>query len=245
MTEDAGFGFGAALIMEGATEEVFYSEFIRHLVAVHGASISRLENDGSSGSVLTRPDGISALIMMDRVGTVTQMVNSGIWFERACAGRYQIPWFVFLCYDTDEYCSNVTKFHEGDWARLHNQIGAQARQVIDLAASADIEDIMLCDYPGVLRFLGLPEDTALPPGRKGKARMKRLFHMVALNRPYHEGQKALPLIRSLDMEAIKAAAPVPFKELEETLFGGSWNENGQSPLAQCWYQVASISPRAI
>jgi hypothetical protein len=68
---------------------------------------------------------------------------------------------------------------------------------------------MLCDYAGVLNFLGLPADTDLPNGRKGKARMKKLHKKVALNKPYHEGDKARPLIRALDMDKILKTAPIP------------------------------------
>lgn len=219
MAEGAAYSFGVAFIMEGATEKVFYSEFMRHLADRHGAAIDKLENDEGIASVLLRQDGVSVLVKMDSVGTVTQVANSGVWFERACAARYAIPWIVFLCYDTDEYHSNVTKFQEGDWARLRSRIGSRSRRIIDLAASADIEDIMLSDYRGVLSYLGLPEDTPLPTGGKGKIKMKKLFRMVALNRPYHEGPRALPLIKSLDMEAIERAAPVPLDELEKVLFG--------------------------
>jgi hypothetical protein len=76
---------------------------------------------------------------------------------------------------------------------MRSDIEPKAVAIVDLAAEADIEDIMLCDYAGVLGFLGLPANTELPNGRKGKVRMKKLHKMVALNKPYHEGDKARPL----------------------------------------------------
>ena len=78
---------------------------------------------------------------------------------------------------------------------------------------------MLCDYDGVLAFLGLREDTQLPKGRKGKVRMKQLHRMVAINRPYHEGERARPLVQALDMGKIVKSAPIPLGTLEATLFG--------------------------
>ena len=164
--------------------------------------------------------GLARPCQLNNVGTVTQMTNSAEWFHRSCASRHpSIPWTVFLGYDTDAYNSNITKFHEGDWARLRLDIEPKADAIIDLAAEADIEDIMLCDYAGVLSFLGLPTDTDLPNGRKGKARMKKLHKKVALNKPYHEGDKARPLIRALDMDKILKTAPIPLVSLEAAIIG--------------------------
>ena len=74
-------------------------------------------------------------------------------FDRACVGENpETAWTVFLCYDTDEHNSDITKFHEGDWAMLRESISPAAQKVVGLAAEADIEDVMLCDLPGVLSF---------------------------------------------------------------------------------------------
>ena len=37
---------------------------------------------------------------------------------------------------------------------------------------------MLCDLPGVLSFLGLPPETEMPPGNKGKTKLKKLYVSV-------------------------------------------------------------------
>lgn len=58
-------------------------------------------------------------------------------------------------------------------------ISSTAQRVVDLAAKADIEDVMLCDLPGVLSFLGLPPETEMPPGNKGKTKLKKLYRKVA------------------------------------------------------------------
>lgn len=219
MSEEVRYTGGIALIVEGATERVFYSEFIRQRAPFHDASIEKVpDGDGTNFSV-TRKDGSLELVKINNVGTVTQMTNSAEWFFRACVSRHDnIPWRVFLGYDTDAYTANITKFHQGDWKKLRDDIKPGAISITDLAANADIEDTMLCDYSGVLRFLGLPEDTPLPSGRKGKVRMKQLFRKVALNRPYHEGEKSRPLVQALDMGKILERAPIPLGVLEGALF---------------------------
>lgn len=101
--------------------------------------------------------------------------------------------------------------------RLRNDIDLAADSITDLAAEADIEDVMLCDFLGVVSFLGLPPNVGIPRGGKGKAKMKKLFRMVALNNAYHEGNRARPLIKSLDMNVIKSSSPVPLEAIDKAL----------------------------
>ena len=107
----------------------------------------------------------------------------------------------------------------GDWKRLRDDITSEAASVTDLAASADIEDIMFCDYDKVLAFLDLREDTQLPKNRKKKMRMRQLHRMMAINQPYHKNKRARPLVQALDMGKIVKSAPIPLGTLEATLFG--------------------------
>lgn len=220
MAEDPTYNAGVALIVEGATERVFYSEFVKNRACARGIAVARVADGDGTNYAVTMSDGTSVLVKFNNVGTVTQMTNSAEWFLRSCAARHSdIEWTVFLGYDTDAYNSNITKFHQGDWERLRLDIEKGASSIVDLAAEADIEDIMLCDYAGVLAFLRLPADTALPNGRKGKIKMRKLHQKVAPNKPYHEGDRALPLIRALDMERIMASAPIPLNLLEAAIFG--------------------------
>ena len=92
-----------------------------------------------------------------------------------------------------------------------------ADRVVDLAARADIEDIILCDLSGVLSFLKLPDDTPIPNGNKGKAKLKKLYRMVASNKVYHSGERAKGLIANLDMTRIKMKAPVPLNEIDDSI----------------------------
>ena len=93
----------------------------------------------------------------------------------------------------------------------------------DIGRSPDIEGIMLCNFIGVLAFLGLPSDTKMPNGRKGKAKMKKLHKMVALNKPYHEGDKTRPLVQALNISKILQTAPIPLDMLETTIIGPARN----------------------
>ena len=103
---------------------------------------------------------------------------------------------------------------------LRESISPAAQKVVDLAAEADIEDVMLCDLPGVLPFLGLPPETEMPPGNKGKAKLKKLYRKVAPNKAYHSGERAKDLISHLDMAEIRASAPIPLGEIDRAVVSG-------------------------
>lgn len=48
---------------------------------------------------------------------------------------------------------------------------------------------MLCDLPGVPSFLGLPPETEMPPGNKGKTTQEALQEGGA-EQGYHSGERA-------------------------------------------------------
>ena len=102
-------------------------------------------------------------------------------------------------------------------------ISPAAQKVVDLAAEADIKDVMLCDLPDVLSFLGLPPETEMPPGNKGKTKLKKLYRKVAPNKAYHSGERARDLISHLDMAEIRASAPVPLGEIDRAVVSGRCN----------------------
>lgn len=201
------YAVGVAFIMEGVTEKVFYKAYARHVAARLRLSCEELIVSDTPAFVVSGEGG-SALLLFHSVGSVSQIPNAGSWFTRVCAGGWPaVPWHVMLCYDTDAYNADVTKFHEGDWLQLRREIGRDVSSVSDLAAEADIEDVMLCDAEGVLSFLGLPAGTPIPGGKKGKRKMAKLHRMVAPNVAYHSGDKARPLIEALDMQLIASNAP--------------------------------------
>lgn len=87
---------------------------------------------------------------------------------------------------------------------------AKAEEIIDLAASADIEDILLFDIAGICRYLDI-DIPDKPQGRKGKAKMKALFR--SCGRAYHEGDKAEDMIESLDFQKIVENSPLNLQYL--------------------------------
>ena len=89
--------------------------------------------------------------------------------------------------------------------------------IIDFAASADIEDIMLLDIEGICAFKNQPI-VPVPSGRKGKAKMKKLFKSFGIGIAYHEGNRAEPMIKSLDFDKIIQSAPFDLHRLQTILF---------------------------
>lgn len=204
---------GIAFIVEGSTERVFFEEYIKHLADRHD-DCRVLDCDFDEDSLVVVVGERRFLTRFNNVGTVTQMPNSFAWFDRSCYGKHpQIPWTVFLCYDTDSYNAPVSKFQSDSWKLLRQDLCSRSQKVIEIAASADIEDVMLEDFSGVLSFLNLPLTTAMPSGNKGKSKMKKLFKERSPQRPYHEGERARPLIRALDLDKITRCSPLPLKKI--------------------------------
>lgn len=215
------FSRGIAFILEGDTEKVFYRELLEFYVSKHPGSDFQETQDDKSGEVyyeLTTPNAV-VIVKMFVVGTISQLTNSSKWFENFCCRAYpSLNWFVFLCYDTDSYKEPVTKFYEGDWSVLREQLSQNhAAEIVDLAAQADIEDIMLLDASSIFDFLGI-EPCPIPSGSKGKRRMKKLFRSVGRGNAYHEGKRAKTLIKALDFSVIIAEAPVDFASVERACF---------------------------
>ena len=193
---------GIAFILEGTTEKVFYKAYLDYLLT--------LDSDASLVRDISAEDGEinfwwsssnkKVLIKFYVVGTITQIVHSGKWFLNRCYKKYKIPWTVYLCYDTDSSNANISKFYEGDWKNLRQELEkAKAELVVDLAASADIEDIMLYDIESILTFLNIPMPAKLA-GRKGKAKMKFLYRNAG--KTYHEGDRAKDMIEKLDFSKL-------------------------------------------
>ena len=208
---------GIAFILEGSTEKVFYLNLIKYLASLDVGVLFEKNISDDDGEVfyLWQKKDKAILIKMHVVGTVTQVVHSGRWFENKCAKKHKLPWSVYLCYDTDSPNADVSKFHEDDWERLRNKLNkCKVNQIIDLAASADIEDIMLLDVQGVCNYLGIGVPETIR-GRKGKAKMKNLFRSCAST--YHEGEKAEAMIQMLDFEKIIREAPIELRGLKEKI----------------------------
>ncbi len=215
---DKSFNKGFAFILEGDTEREFYFSFLEFLCQKHGATLSRTINksDPDINYVLKTEDGAS-LIKFKVANTITQVPHTGKWFNSQCVGKYDsgMDWYVFLCYDKDDYKEDISKFYEGDWMFLRKSL-KKAKQIIDVAAAADIEDVMLQDNKNICHFIGCEPPVTLK-GKKGKAKLKNLFREHG--RCYHAGKRAKDLIHALDMNALIEGGLVPLKEIERLLFG--------------------------
>lgn len=215
------FEKGIAFILEGDTEKVFYLSLLEHLCEKYNGISLTKKTDNSDGEIFYTLGNSehSMLIKFNVVGTISQITNSGNWFETRCYGQHKnLSWTVFLCYDTDNYTPNISKFYEDDWKELRKMISKhKSCSIIDLAAQADIEDIMLVDADGVFNFLNIPP-TIIPSGSKGKRKMKKLFRQKGPGVAYHEGVRAKSLIDSLDFDKIISMSPVPLNQIQLECF---------------------------
>lgn len=208
---------GIAFILEGATEKEFYKAYLEYLSTLdEKASLTRDKSTDNGEIIFCWQSGEkNILIKFYVVGTITQIVHSGKWFLNMCSKKYKIPWRVYLCYDTDSPNLNISKFNEGDWKILRQELEkSKTTTIVDLAASADIEDIMLYDIESVLSFLDISMPVKLT-GRKGKAKMKALYRSVG--RAYHSGERAKEMISKLDFSKITQRAPIKLAELKDHL----------------------------
>ena len=205
---------GIAFIMEGSTEKVFYRSFMTWLANRQGCKFEKIDALDTGEVLFEWINGDETiLIKINVVGAVTQLVHSGKWFSNTCAKRYRIPWNVYLCYDTDSHDYDISKFYRDDWKLLREELKkSKAKKIVDLAARADIEDVMPIDLLGICRYLGIapPEKLA---GRKGKAKMKALYR--SCGKTYHEGEKSADMVGKINYEKIIRDGPIPLNLLVE------------------------------
>ena len=206
---------GFAFIVEGPTERVFYHEYLKWCCGnLSGCSMEQLPNK----DYLIRTGQGNVLVKFNVKGSVSSVPNAMNWVRSTCAVASGFPWTVVLCYDTDGNTS--LNLDTRAWRRFREDLAAMKLPVIDLAADADIEDIMLADIDGVRRFLGLPSFVE-PRGKKGKAKLKSLYKVVDVTQPYKSGEKARDLISSLDFNVIEARAPMDIVALRLAVFAES------------------------
>lgn len=215
------FEKGIAFILEGDTEKVFYLALLKHICQKYDGVTLNKHTDSNSGEIFytLESSSIQVLIKFNVVGTISQISNSGNWFETRCYTQYKnLEWTIFLCYDTDNYVPNISKFYEDDWKELRKTISKRKScSIIDLAAQADIEDIMLVDADGIFKFLGI-NPIAIPTGSKGKIKLKKIFRSKGPGSAYHAGERAEALINALDLDKIISTSPVPLNKIQEKCF---------------------------
>jgi len=210
---------GIAFVLEGSTEKIFYLNLLKYFADIDKKIVFKkviLEEEGEIFYEWTS-EMKKIIIKIYVVGTITQISNSGKWFLSKCSEKLKIPWSVYLCYDTDSPKADISKFYEGDWKRLREVINkGRTKKIVDLAASADIEDILLYDLEGICGFLNIPVPDTLT-GRKGKAKMKALYRSCGAT--YHEGDRAENMINALNKEKIITNAPLDLQQLKKDIFG--------------------------
>jgi len=210
---------GIAFVLEGSTEKIFYLNLLKYFADIDKKIVFKkviLEEEGEIFYEWTS-ETKKIIIKIYVVGTITQISNSGKWFLSKCSEKLKIPWSVYLCYDTDSPKADISKFYEGDWKRLREVINkGRTKKIVDLAASADIEDILLYDLEGICGFLNIPVPDTLT-GRKGKAKMKALYRSCGAT--YHEGDRAENMINALNKEKIITNAPLDLQQLKKDIFG--------------------------
>ena len=118
---DDAFGTGLAFILEGDTEKEFYLSFLHFLCKKHGATFERTLLDDTPDVIYTiQKESDTMLVKFHNVTSISNMPRAGRWFTSQCVSRYSRKhnWYVFLCYDTDSYKNDISKFYAGDWAAL-------------------------------------------------------------------------------------------------------------------------------
>lgn len=206
---------GWAIIHEGSTEKEFYLCLLAFLCKKYGATIKKeILDDGIEIIYVLEINDKKYMIKTYDAGSLNNMPKTSKWFNEECAKKHlkRALWTVFLCYDTDAYKYEVSPYYEGDWKDLREKIG-KVKKIIDLAAAADIEDVLLVDFEGVCKYIGVetPNRDVLK-GRKGSAKMKTLFR--AYGKAYHKGERAQELIKSLDLQKIIDSNILPLKQIE-------------------------------
>lgn len=200
-------------VCEGETELYFYETLLSHLSYRNLAFEYCIRFDEQRNEYVHQMISSENIVfaVMKVVGTITQVVHIAQWFSQYKKELPADKWTVFLCYDTDSYKSEIAKFYEGDWDSLRSKLKANNVQIIDLAASAMIEDILLLDPKGICSFLSVPYQS-IPNAANGKVAMKKFFRAHAA--VYHEGERAKSLIECLDMDKILRESDLPLEQVE-------------------------------
>lgn len=217
--KDTLYCSGIALIMEGDTEKYFYEEVLNRICEDNDIQLTKEEdNDELSDFFILSKKEKKIVLKMKNAETITQITNQYLWFKNYCIEKFNNIWHVVLCYDTDG--NNYSAFTNDDWKTLRNNISKHknVKTILDCTADRDIEDLFLIDLEGVLLFLGIDNLVKLEDlrGRKGKVKMKNLYTDYT-ELTYHEGKRALPLIKSLNIRKIINHSNNNINKLEEII----------------------------
>lgn len=211
---------GIAFVCEGETEEIFYRAFIDYYCG-NFANIDSYcikYNDIGEEYVCITTQKQEVIVKFNCVSTISQMTNAQHWVKNECINETpDISWSIYLCYDTDSYNNDITQFYEGEWAKLRESIQEFSEKItiVDLAAQAEIEDIMLIDTASIANYLGV-DSISVPTSSKGKGKMKEIFRENG--KIYHEGYRANKLINSLNFDYICNNSPIDLNRVRDEIF---------------------------
>ena len=138
------YSHAIAFIFEGDTEKVFYLNMLEYFCSLHTNWKLQKNTDYSLNEKYysIQTDAGIVLVKTYVVGTISQVANADTWFNKRCKSIDSLlSWTVFLCYDTDNYSANISKFYEGDWKELRkigfrNQVFATLEKVMDRLCDA-------------------------------------------------------------------------------------------------------------
>ena len=175
---------GVVLFVEGDTEKEFYKRILEHLhkyapnnrFAVDKLEIKNLKGIGSYKNKAIRI------------------------FTKEILFKYPETQFtVILCYDTDVF--ELTAKPPVVWSDIEKVLkDNKANKVIHIKAKHSIEDWLLLDRNGLLKYLKLPLSHKIPNNRNGLKKIEGLFKMA--NKVYIKGSAAQGLVDSLNIKTI-------------------------------------------
>ena len=109
--------------------------------------------------------------------------------------------YVFLCYDHDVF--EGKKKPPIDWKKIEKELRKiKGTNVYHIVANRMIEDFILLDFDGVLRFLRISKSKINPKNYKSLEGLKKLYKLA--NKAYIKGEKSESLINHLDFELIES-----------------------------------------
>lgn len=186
---------GLLIYVEGDTEILFYKAVVQALRA--------------------RGTGLYEKIVFKNAKGIGNFQNKAarVFKNQVLIDHPGLMFNVALCYDTDVF--EYSRKPPVDWAIVENDLkNAGAQNVYHIKAKKSIEDWFLIDYPGVLTYLRLPQETRLPNGN-GIHQLETLFKKV--NKVYVKGSHIVGFVEHLDIQKIITGAKKELKPMIKDL----------------------------
>lgn len=169
------------IFFEGDTEEEFYKNLVKTI---------RIYNGGALECKVTP-------INVKGIGNFKNQLM-GLYENRISPNYEEYDYIVFLCYDLDVFkysCNPPVNMHE-----VKNELLSHGAKMVYLVAAQDsIEDWLLKDASGVLKYLRLSKSQKIPNGN-GVDKLKKLFKIA--NKVYIKGRKSNGFVDSLEIPVI-------------------------------------------